>query len=554
MIHLDIINIGLAFVEGFALIISPCILPILPIILSGSLTGKKSRPIGIVVGFIIVFSIVTLFSRVLIQLAHVSEDTIRTISFGILLILGIMMISTYLTEKFNVLTQRLTNVGHSLQSANNPQSGFLGGLLFGGLVGVIWTPCAGPILAAVIVQVVVQQTTFSSTLVVISFAIGAGLPMLLIALVGRRIMTTFTFFREKTVLFRQLLGFIIILTVLYLIFFPGTGSSFSPSSSKVISQPTALIQGLEHPYQAPELAGIDTWINSTPLNWHDLKGKVVLIDFWTYSCINCIRTLPYLKDWYAKYHDRGLEIIGVHSPEFQFEHDVNNVKRAVAAFGIHYPVALDNRFLTWQNFKNEYWPAHYLVNQSGHVVYMHFGEGEYDVTENNIRYLLGVRSRGSVPSAEENYSTAQTPETYLGYYRLTRFLSPEPIIKNQPAYYTYPKTLSENQWALNGKWIISADKIVSAAPNASIRIRFMAGKVYAVMGTSHSDTVSILLDGKPIAVNHGSDVIDSQVVVKHNQLYSLVDLKKGHSGMLEITAASQGLEVYTFTFGNESVY
>ena len=258
--------------------------------------------------------------------------------------------------------------------------------------------------------------------------------MFLIALAGRSIVTNLLF-PGKTVLFRQLLGLIIILTVIYLVFFPGAGISFTQTNNQLPAKPVSLVNGVEHPYKAPEIAGIDAWINSTPLSWNNLKGKVVLIDFWTYSCINCIRTLPYLKDWYAKYHDKGFEIIGIHSPEFQFEHDLNNVKNAVKQDGITYPVALDNQFITWQNFKNEYWPAHYLVNKNGEVVYVHFGEGEYDVTENNIRYLLGMGGQVTHNKYEENYATTQTPETYLGYHRAERFSSVEPANKDIVAKY-----------------------------------------------------------------------------------------------------------------------
>ena len=221
----ELITIGLAFLEGFALIISPCILPILPIILSGSLTGSKLRPFGIIFGFIVTFAIVTLFSKALITAAHIDPEILRNISYVLLILLGIVMISTYLTEKFNILTQKLASAGQSIQVANNPQSGFFGGFIFGGLIGIIWTPCAGPILAAVIVQVVIQSNNFNSVLTVFAFALGAGVPMLLIALLGRKIINQFHLSGEKTMLFRKILGCIIIASVLFLIF----GYSYIPS-------------------------------------------------------------------------------------------------------------------------------------------------------------------------------------------------------------------------------------------------------------------------------------------------------------------------------------
>lgn len=547
------VNMGLAFLEGFALIISPCILPILPIILSGSLTGNKNRPLGIITGFIITFTIVTLFSKALIAALNINPDTLRHISFGILLLLGVMMVSTYLTDKFNLFTQRLTRVGSSLESVNNPQTGFLSGLLFGGLVGIIWTPCAGPILAAVIVQVVIQKTTLSSLVVILAFAIGAGLPMLLIALIGRGVLAQFSFIRNHTELFRKLLGLIIIASVLFLIVNP-EGVTYSPMNNlrnPTQSSNSLLVNGLAKPYPAPPIEGISAWINSPPLQLDQLKNKVVLIDFWTYSCINCIHTLPYLKDWYEKYHDKGFIIIGIHSPEFEFERNLDNVKNAVAKLGIVYPVALDNNFITWQNYHNRYWPAHYLIDKGGNVVYEHFGEGEYDVTENNIRYLLNLSKENPTTNVEETYSKEQTPETYLGYRRATRFASPTKILQDKPAIYSNSKLLPKDYWTLTGNWIINGDKIISASSGASIKLHFNAVKVYAVMGAppSHKINLKLFLNGKPVTNQAGKDVSNSIVSVSSNQLYSLIELPHENEGILELTATAPGLEIYTFTFG-----
>jgi hypothetical protein len=260
--------------------------------------------------------------------------------------------------------------------------------------------------------------------------------------------------------------------------------------------------------------------------------------------------LSYLKDWYAKYHDQGFVIIGVHSPEFQFEHDINNVKNAVVKDGILYPVALDNHFVTWQNFQNDYWPAHYLVNKNGEVVYVHFGEGEYDVTENNIRYLLKLQGLVAEKKAEGTYTFPQTPETYFGYDRTEGFSSPEAVVKNQARNYSYPSHLSANQWALNGKWMIYPDKIVAASVGASLKMHFIARNIYAVMGARlHPVSVKLTLNRLALTVEKGSDVEDSHVQVSPQQLYSLVQLKESGEGTIELTAASAGLEIYTFTFG-----
>lgn len=542
--YTEFINIGLAFFEGFALILSPCILPILPIILSASLTGSKRRPIGIIVGFVLAFTIVTVFSRELVTYFAISEETLRNVSFAILLLLGVIMLSSYLTEKFSVLTGRLTNVGQTMPSVNSPNSGFWGGILFGALIGIIWTPCAGPIFAAVIVQVIMQKTTLASLFTVMAFAMGAGIPMLLIALLGRGIMYQLKFFRAHAVLFRKLLGGIIIATVLVLLYSNiGAFWGRAPNSGATTAV-TNLVNGIEHPYPAPEIKGIAAWINSPPLTLSALKGKVVLIDFWTYSCINCIRTLPYLKDWYAKYHHLGFEIIGIHSPEFEFEHNLDNVKYAVAKFGITYPVALDNQLATWQQFHNEYWPAHFLINKNGDVVYIHFGEGEYDTTENNIRFLLGLTAGAATNNEENEEQTAmQTPETYLGYARAQHYYGAALLENNTVTNYHYPDLLPTDGWALSGNWTATADKIVAASAGAAVKLHFAASRVYAVMGVTNTP-VKVLTTLKT-----SSGVSKSTVTVKQHQLYELVHWQAAGEGELELTANSPGLEIYTFTFG-----
>lgn len=313
-----------------------------------------------------------------------------------------------------------------------------------------------------------------------------------------------------------------------------------------------LINGVLEPYPAPAIGGISEWINTTPLDLNALKGKVVLIDFWTYSCINCVRTLPYLKDWYAKYHDKGLVIIGVHSPEFEFEKIGSNVKNTVEKNQIRYPVALDNQYTTWQNYQNHVWPAHYLIDKKGYVVYQHFGEGEYAVTENNIRYLLGMSQTKEVTSEKKSYNPSETPETYLGSARATHLKSPEKIALGIPTQFTYPVDLALNNWALQGSWVMSREKITSAAPQASIKIHFNSAKVYVVMGSATGKPVQVklMLDNEALETHAGKDVKNSQIEVSQFALYSAIVFAEPMEGVLELTAESEGLEVYTFTFGD----
>jgi len=534
----------LAFLEGIGLIVSPCILPILPLILSGSLESGNKRPFGIILGFIITFTFFTLFSKKLVEYSGVNLTSIQNISYGLLILFGIIMLSSFLTEKFSLLTQKLSQVG-----SDRLEGGFGSGIVFGALVGLIWTPCAGPILAAVIVQTVLQQTTLGSFFIMLAFGLGAGIPMLLIAFFGRAILTHLTFFKKRAIFVRKTLGVIIIASVIWMLY--GEGLSASPVAATRESPTMGLINGIT-PYPAPAIEGITAWINSPPLTLNKLKNKVILIDFWAYSCINCIRTLPYLKKWYATYHDKGFEIIGIHAPEFEFEHDVNNVKNSAEKNGLVYPIALDNEFQTWRNYRNQYWPAHYLIDKQGNVVYQHFGEGDYDVMENNIRFLLGLNSEKNMPMEEEHvFAIDQTPETYLGYERADAFSSNEAALNNQPYYYNFPTTVDQNHWALQGKWNVMAERIVSAGQNSAIKIRFYAKKVYVVMGstTDHSIPVTLLLNGHPVIKEKGTDIINSVVTVSNHRLYHVIEFDTAQSGTLELISHDPGLEMYTFTFG-----
>lgn len=527
------ISMLLAFVEGFLLILSPCILPILPLVLTGSLSGNKSKPFGIIIGFILTFTLFTLFAGLLITWLGIDPTILRNIAFLILLLIGIVMISNYLSNKFSVISSQLIT---KLKINQTKPPGNLGqGLLFGGLLGIIWTPCAGPLLAAVIVQSALQKTTFSSVLVTLAFAIGIAVPMLLIALLGRRVTHKFTGVRRYSTMIRKILGVLIILGTILLY----NQNWFTKLSANLYSPSFTSSANVVKPYAAPPLAGIIAWINSPPLELQNLKGKVVLIDFWTYSCINCIRTLPHLKSWYEKYHDKGLIIIGVHSPEFAFEQNLDNVVAAVRTYQITYPVALDNNFVSWENYRNRYWPSHYLIDKNGNVVYEQFGEGHYTEMENKIRHLLGLAPL-QLSNGVTTTPLGQTPEIYLGFARAATFANTETPKIKQSYRYQYPASLPLHSWALQGTWIIQNDKIISAATGATIKLHFRAKNVYAVMGSNKAITLMLSLDGKPQS---------KAIIVKDNRLYELLNLPQNTNGVLEIKVDNPGLELYTFTFG-----
>lgn len=546
------VDIGLAFLEGLALIVSPCILPVLPLVLAASVDGGRRRPYGIIIGFVVAFSVFAIVARKLVALLGVNLDTVKDASLVLLALFGLVLLSTRLSGKFSALTQGAASFGNELAATRG--EGLVSGMLIGSLIGLVWTPCAGPILAAVLVQVIRQHSDFAGDMVILAFGLGAGVPMLITALAGRKIMSRLGFFARHAEAVRRAFGVVILLSVAYI----AAGfdvQTLLVSRSKVAETPLAelkLEHGLSSPYQAPQFADSDEWLNSPPLTMQALRGRVVLIDFWTYSCVNCVRTLPFITGWDRKYRDQGLVIVGMHSPEFEFEKNADNVKAAIAQYGIRYPVALDNHLDTWSNFGNRYWPAHYLIDRDGKVVYTHFGEGEYDVTENNIRYLLGLSGKAAATVAEEpSYAAGQTPETYLGYARAENFGGEERVARDAHKVYRFPPSLPEDAWALNGRWKMESEKIVAGEKGAALRLNFMARKVFLVLGTASGRTlhVTVRLNGKAVSSNAGNEAPAGAVSVRRNTLYELIDQKTPQRGLLEIQCDEPGLEAYAFTFG-----
>jgi cytochrome c biogenesis protein CcdA/thiol-disulfide isomerase/thioredoxin len=546
-----ILDAGLAFLEGLALIVSPCILPVLPLVLAASVEGGRRRPYGIIAGFVLAFSLFALLSRKIVLALGIDLDIIKHASLVLLALFGLVLLSSKLSDKFSALTQGAANFGNRLASRGG--EGLLSGVLIGALIGLVWTPCAGPILAAVLVQVIRQQTDIAGDLIIVSFAVGAGVPMLIIALTGRKLMRKLGFVTRHAEAVRRGFGVLILLSVAYIASGVDAQSLLTRGSPlrQAAGEP-ALQQGLSKPYAAPAFAGIDAWLNSPLLTMRGLKGKVVLVDFWTYSCINCVRTLPYLTDWDKKYRDQGLVIVGVHAPEFEFEKKIDNVKAAIARYGIRYPVALDNQLATWDNFNNSYWPAHYLVDRDGKVVYTHFGEGDYDVTENNIRYLLGLKSKAEVLRAQApEMPPDQTPETYLGYDRAENFAGKDQARPDAESVYRFPAFLAENQWALSGKWTVKNEKIVAGEKGAALRLNFKARQVFLVLGTASGRPVhvTVRLNGEAVGINAGKDAPGGVATINLNTLYELIDQKTPKNSLLEIQSDAPGLEAYAFTFG-----
>jgi thiol-disulfide isomerase/thioredoxin len=291
--------------------------------------------------------------------------------------------------------------------------------------------------------------------------------------------------------------------------------------------------------RAPEFTGIEKWLNSDPVLMAELKGKVVLVDFWTYSCINCIRTLPYITKWHDTYKDQGLVVVGVHTPEFAFEKVTSNVENAIKRFKINYPVAQDNNYRTWSAYSNQFWPAEYLIDREGKIVYTHFGEGKYEVTENAIRQLLGLPGGITAEPAEPiAQNRAKTQEIYFGLDRLQSLANKGQATKTEQAY-SLPENLPQNTFALEGIWKLDADKAVLTQGHGRIRLNFNAGKVHMVASSIKPVTVKVFIDGKA----------QPDLAIQESQLYTLFDSEEYKGHILEIEIPQAGFEAFTFTFG-----
>src|SRR5215204_6196263 len=428
-----LVLIGIGLAAGFNTAISPCVLPVLPIIFAGGATGSRRKPFAIIAGLIASFTAFTLFGVWVLKKLGLPEDLLRNLAIALLFLVA----ATLLFPKVEEVVQK-----PFLRLTRRPGGELGGGFLLGASLGLVFVPCAGPVLAAITVVGATQDVGARAIVLTVSYAIGAAIPMLLVAFGGRSAMNRL---RPHAHRIRQGLGVAVGLTALAIALnvdrhfqtaIPGytealqsrvEQSGRAQSELRKLRGSTreqAASSSLRDFGQAPELAGLSNWINSDPLTLQQLRGKVVLVDFWTYSCINCLRTLPHVKAWDRTYRHRGLVVLGIHTPEFAFEHVPGNVEGAVQRLGIHYPVALDNDYGTWNAFQNQYWPAKYLIDRQGHLRYYHFGEGEYDTVEERIRTLLG-ESAAMTPVAKrlsDNTPNAPlTPETYLGYQRLARF-------------------------------------------------------------------------------------------------------------------------------------
>ena len=387
--------LAFAGLAGVATVASPCVLPVLPLLLGVSADrSDRTRPVFIIIGFVLSFVAVALLFGASTRVLGLTPESVRVAAACGMLLAGVLMIWPSLGERVMAPLGRISDLaqGWGGQATHTP----LGGLLLGASLGVLWTPCAGPVLASVLALVASQAATQQTAPLLLSYAAGAGLPMLAIAYGGQAMTGKVRGFSRHAARFRQGCGVLVVLSAIAMANQLDAQASAwvsqawsSPINKAGASTLTANAQRANP--TAPEFTGIQQWLNSPPLTMKALRGQVVLIDFWTFACVNCVRTLPHIQRWHERYAAQGLVVVGVHTPEFAFERSTDSVRQAIRRHGLSYPVAQDNRYQTWNAYANQYWPAVYLVDRQGRIVFTHFGEGDEAAIEQRIQQLLAAQ-------------------------------------------------------------------------------------------------------------------------------------------------------------------
>ena len=570
----------LAYLGGVLTIVSPCILPVLPFVFARAGRSFARSTLPMLAGMAATFAIVATLAAVGGGWAVRANQVGRWAALVLLALFGIALVFSAISDR---MTRPLVALGSRLSERQpGEKDNIWSSAVLGIATGLLWAPCAGPIIGIIFTAAALKGASASTTLLLLAYALGAATSLAMALLVGGTVFARMKKSLGASERIRQVLGVLVLVGVGAIALGLDTRVLSKLSSAQTSGLETGLARtlgvGQMDESQAktnalgelvlpiegalPPLDGLGPWFNSPPFNLAQLKGKVVVIDFWTYSCINCLRSLPYVKAWDAKYRKDGLVVIGVHAPEFAFEREPANGARAIADLGIRYPVALDNDYNLWRALKNNYWPAHYFVDAQGRVRYHHFGEGEYAMSERVIRQLLaeaghapagsmsGVSATGTQAAAA--LGEVKSPETYIGYARADRFVSPGGLAKDQLKTYALAP-LSLNDWALEGSWLDKKQSATSFAPGAKIGFRFHARDLHLVLGSASGKPVRfrVALDGQAPGADAGIDVAaDGSGVVKGQRLYQLIRQKGAvRDRTFTIEFVDPGLEAFSFTFG-----
>jgi cytochrome c biogenesis protein CcdA/thiol-disulfide isomerase/thioredoxin len=577
----------LAYLGGVLTIVSPCILPVLPFVFARADRPFVSNGLPLLAGMAATFAAVATLAAVGGGWAVQANDYGRLAALVLLGLFGVALLFPALSDR---MTRPLVALGARLSRSaddrtENGGATILPSLLLGVATGLLWAPCAGPVLGLILTGAALQGASVQTSFLLVAYAAGAATSLALALLVGGRVFVAMKRSLGVGEWVRRGVGAAVIAAVVAI----GLGLDTGFLTRVSVAGTTTLEQGLLdrfHPAvdgqqpvsmamsggnagrlpvedDLPSLAGATEWLNSPPLPAEALKGKVVVVDFWTYSCINCLRSIPYVRAWAEKYKDQGLVVIGVHAPEFAFERNIGNVKKAVSDLGITYPVAIDNEYAIWRAFGNQYWPAHYFVDAAGHIRHHHFGEGEYDESERVIQQLLAEAGKVNVAAdlvavqasgalAASDTADTKSPETYIGFSRAENFVSPGGIVQDTPHLYAAASPRL-NEWGLSGNWTIGAEDGALNEKDGRIVYRFHARDLHLVLGPAPESgpvRFRVTIDGAPPGNSHGSDVdAEGQGVVASQRLYQLVR----QSGPItdhtfEIQFLDPGVQAFAFTF------
>jgi cytochrome c biogenesis protein CcdA/thiol-disulfide isomerase/thioredoxin len=570
----------LSYLGGVLTILSPCILPVLPFVFARSdqpfLRSGLPLLLGMAVSFAAIATLATLGGSWAVHANQYGR-------FAAMLLLGLFGLTLLLPQLADRLTRPLVALGSRLSNQANEagQSSVGASLLLGVATGLLWAPCAGPILGLILTGAAIKGASASTSLLLLAYALGAATSLAAALLIGGRVFAAMKRSLGAGEWIRRVLGVAVLAGVVAIALGLDTGLLTRLSLTRTTELEQSLLQkvGLGRKTQTvavagsnlpvegtmPELKGAVLWLNSPPLTREQLRGKVVLVDFWTYSCINCLRALPYVEAWAQKYKDHGLVVIGVHAPEFAFEKVPDNVRRAVHDLGVTYPVALDNNLVIWQAFDNQYWPAHYFIDAQGRIRHHHFGEGEYDQSERVIQQLLREAGTSNVPggivdphaqgvqAAAPPLEAATSPETYVGYGRGANFAAGA-VHPDQPANYETPFALQPSQWGFTGRWTIGEEMSALQAAGGKVTFRFHARDLHLVLGPGADGKpvrFKVTLDGHSPAADHGMDTdVDGNGTVTNQRLYQLLRVNGpvgDHTFVIQFL--DPGVQAYAFTFG-----
>ncbi|WP_213938504.1 cytochrome c biogenesis protein DipZ [Pseudomonas sp. dw_612] len=582
----------LSYLGGVLTIVSPCILPVLPFVFARTGQPFVKSGLPLLVGMAMTFALVATLAAVgggwVVQLNQYG----RWLALVFVALFGLTLLLPKLADR---LTRPLVAAGSRLSEVAGadarPRPG--ASFLIGVATGLLWAPCAGPILGLVLTGAALQGASIGTTLLLLAYAAGAATSLAVALLLGGKVFAAMKRSIGAGEWVRKGLGAMMLAGVAAIALGLDTGilarvstastgsieqalvgrlAGKSPNNSAALPASGSAMQVADKnpgtlPVEGnlPPLDGAVQWLNSPPLTADALKGKVVLVDFWTYSCINCLRTLPYVKAWAEKYRDQGLVVIGVHAPEFAFERNVGNVTKAMKDLGINYPVAIDNDYKIWRAFSNEYWPAHYFADAKGRIRYHHFGEGEYAESERVIQQLLKEAGAtkvadGLITASAEGVQLAPdmkevlSPETYVGYQRAENFVPEKGFSADKVATYSPPAQLALNNWSLGGQWNVGSERATSSAPASRIVYRFHARDLHLVLGPGADGKpvrFKVLIDGKAPGEAHGTDVApDGGGSVTEQRLYQLVRQSGDVTDRtFSIEFLDPGVSAYAFTFG-----